>query len=66
MGANRAEQSAPKASNTAPLLSHRMKHDKSILALAVSAQYIFAGTQGGEILVHAPRELFRALNANHN
>jgi di- and tripeptidase len=34
-----------------PALSHRMKHDKSILALAVSAQYIFAGTQGGEILV---------------
>jgi len=28
-----------------------MKHDKSILALAVSSQYIFAGTQGGEILV---------------
>jgi di- and tripeptidase len=28
-----------------------MKHDKSILALAVSEHYIFAGTQGGEILV---------------
>lgn len=37
--------------NRTPALSHRMKHDKSILALAVSAQYIFAGTQGGEILV---------------
>ncbi|KAJ4371925.1 hypothetical protein N0V86_008479 [Didymella sp. IMI 355093] len=36
-----------------PALSHRMKHDKSILALAVSAQYIFAGTQGGEILVYS-------------
>ena len=35
----------------APVLSHRMKHDKSILALAVSDHYIFAGTQGGEILV---------------
>jgi di- and tripeptidase len=34
-----------------PALSHRMKHDKSILALAVSEHYIFAGTQGGEILV---------------
>jgi di- and tripeptidase len=34
-----------------PTLAHRMVHDKSILALAVSAQYIFAGTQGGEILV---------------
>ncbi|KAJ8105732.1 hypothetical protein OPT61_g10003 [Boeremia exigua] len=41
---------APRDSR-APALSHRMKHDKSILALAVSSQYIFAGTQGGEILV---------------
>lgn len=38
-------------SPTMPVLSHRMKHDKSILALAVSTEYIFAGTQGGEILV---------------
>ncbi|KAF2123902.1 beta-Ala-His dipeptidase [Dothidotthia symphoricarpi CBS 119687] len=30
-----------------------MKHNKSILALAVSSQYIFAGTQGGEILVYS-------------
>ncbi|KAF2009706.1 glutathione degradosome [Aaosphaeria arxii CBS 175.79] len=36
-----------------PSLSHRMKHDKSILALALSASYIFAGTQGGEILVYS-------------
>ncbi|KAF2825480.1 beta-Ala-His dipeptidase [Ophiobolus disseminans] len=36
-----------------PGLAHRMKHDKSILALAVSSQYIFAGTQGGEILVYS-------------
>ncbi|PVH98218.1 beta-Ala-His dipeptidase [Periconia macrospinosa] len=35
-----------------PTITHRMKHDKSILALAVSEQYIFAGTQGGEILVY--------------
>lgn len=34
-----------------PMLAHRMKHDKSILALVVSAEYIWAGTQGGEILV---------------
>jgi di- and tripeptidase len=38
-----------------PVLAHRMKHDKSILALAVSSQYIFAGTQGGEILVRRAR-----------
>lgn len=41
----------PPSVSRAPLLAHRMKHDKSILALVVSAQYIFAGTQGGEILV---------------
>ncbi|KAL5117333.1 hypothetical protein ACEQ8H_004778 [Pleosporales sp. CAS-2024a] len=36
-----------------PVLAHRMKHDKSILALVVSSQYIWAGTQGGEILVYS-------------
>lgn len=45
-----AENAGPNAIRT-PALSHRMKHDKSILALAVSSRYIFAGTQGGEILV---------------
>jgi hypothetical protein len=40
-----------------PVLAHRMKHDKSILALAVSSQYIFAGTQGGEILVSKARDM---------
>ncbi|KAI8931812.1 hypothetical protein NX059_011449 [Plenodomus lindquistii] len=44
------DTTAAKAKGT-PALSHRMKHDKSILALAVSSQYIFAGTQGGELLV---------------
>ncbi|KAF2267324.1 glutathione degradosome [Lojkania enalia] len=44
---------APPASNRIPALSHRMKHDKSILALAVSPKNIFAGTQGGEILVYS-------------
>ncbi|KAF2453800.1 hypothetical protein BDY21DRAFT_401297 [Lineolata rhizophorae] len=34
-----------------PDLLHRMTHGKSILALAVSASRIFAGTEGGEILV---------------
>lgn len=42
--------------STVPVLAHRMKHDKSILALAVSSQYIFAGTQGGEILVRHVKE----------
>ncbi|KAL2354928.1 hypothetical protein BJ546DRAFT_48628 [Cryomyces antarcticus] len=35
-----------------PSLSHRMRHDKSILVLVVSHEYIFAGTQDGEILVY--------------
>jgi di- and tripeptidase len=47
---NGVEEPAPMTSKT-PVLAHRMKHDKSILALAVSSQFIFAGTQGGEILV---------------
>jgi len=36
-----------------PALAHRMMHDKSILAIAISSQYIFAGTEGGEILVYS-------------
>jgi di- and tripeptidase len=40
------------AGRRTPALAHRMKHDKSILALAVSSRNIFAGTQGGEILVY--------------
>ena len=37
-----------------PSLFHRVGHTNSILALAVSNQCIFAGTQGGEILVGLP------------
>jgi hypothetical protein len=37
-----------------PSLFHRVRHTNSILALAVSKQYIYAGTQGGEILVGLP------------
>jgi hypothetical protein len=51
---NGAEKHAATTHKT-PMLAHRMKHDKSILALVVSSQYIFAGTQGGEILVCALR-----------
>ncbi|KAL1610518.1 hypothetical protein SLS60_002187 [Paraconiothyrium brasiliense] len=50
MDTNGHPKAAPNDGRT-PTLVHRMKHDKSILALAVSSQYIFAGTQGGEILV---------------
>lgn len=33
-------------------LSHRLQHDKSILAIAVSSRHIYAGTESGEILVY--------------
>ena len=56
MDSNGAEKTAPYANSKTPALTHRMKHDKSILALAVSSQYIFAGTQGGEILVRGKKE----------
>jgi di- and tripeptidase len=42
---------APKSVSMTPVLSHRLKHDKSILALVVSVDCIFAGTEGGEIIV---------------
>lgn len=34
-----------------PDLIHELKHDTSVLALAVSDEYIFAGTHNGEIVV---------------
>jgi hypothetical protein len=37
-------------SDSARLL-HRVKHDRSILSLAVSEKFVFAGSQSGEILV---------------
>jgi len=40
----------PRASENPPELLHRVQHDSSILTVAVSDQYIYAGTQEGEIL----------------
>lgn len=37
--------------HTTPELNHILKHDSSVLALAVSKNSIFAGTQDGEIVV---------------
>lgn len=37
--------------DAAPERLHELKHDSSVLALAVSDQYIFAGTHKGEIVV---------------
>ncbi|KAI9818919.1 MAG: hypothetical protein M1827_007740 [Pycnora praestabilis] len=42
---------ASQSTTVTPKLFHRVRHNKSILALVVSDRYIFAGTQGGEILV---------------
>lgn len=39
------------AATKAPALFHKVKNQKSILALVVSDSKIYAGTQGGEILV---------------
>lgn len=38
--------------NELPTLSHRLRHNSSILSIVLSEQCIYAGTQGGEILVY--------------
>ena len=38
-----------------PTLSHRLRHDSSILAIALSDEVIYAGTHGGEIVVYTLR-----------
>ena len=45
----KASEAASEADPAKPY--HRMRHDRSILALAVSDSCIYGGTQGGEILV---------------
>ena len=35
-----------------PALFHKVKNQKSILAIVISNSRVFAGTQGGELLVH--------------
>ncbi|RMZ06302.1 hypothetical protein D0864_02277 [Hortaea werneckii] len=39
--------------NSLPTLSHRLRHTSSILAIALSDEEIYAGTQAGEILVYS-------------
>lgn len=48
---DRIDGGSSQTKGTPPELIHRVQHDSSILALAVSDQYIYAGTQDGEILV---------------
>ena len=38
-----------------PTLTHRLRHDSSILAIVLSDELIYAGTHGGEILVYRLR-----------
>jgi di- and tripeptidase len=42
---------APQTKGRPPELFHKVQHDSSILALAASDEFIYAGTQEGEILV---------------
>nr|POE49002.1 putative di- and tripeptidase dug2 [Quercus suber] len=49
----RPRQEANDSQGTLPTLSHRLGHDSSILAIALSDEDIYAGTQGGEILVYS-------------
>lgn len=49
----RLSREADDRQNPVPTLSHRLGHDSSILAIALSDECIYAGTQGGEILVYS-------------
>lgn len=52
--AHYGEQQPPPTNQLQPTLFHRVQNERSVLALVVSDQKIYAGTQGGEILVRAP------------
>ncbi|KAI9862440.1 MAG: hypothetical protein M1830_006177 [Pleopsidium flavum] len=45
------QQQTSQTKESKPSLFHRVKNKRSILALVVSDQKIYAGTQGGDILV---------------
>lgn len=49
--ARRGLSDLPNSRLMTPTLSHKLKHNKSILAIAVSGNSLYAGTEGGEILV---------------
>lgn len=56
----------PQQAHAAPERLQELKHDDSVLALAVSDKYIFAGTHTGEILIWslATFELVRRIQAH--
>lgn len=37
-----------------PTLVHRFHHNRSILCLVVTEEYVYAGSQGGDLLVSVP------------
>ena len=49
--ADNGRYAQPAARDSLPTLLHKVKNEKSILAIIVSSSRIYAGTQGGEILV---------------
>ena len=50
-GVHHGQQELPQSKGLQPTLFHRFRNQRSILAVVVSDQRIYAGTQGGEILV---------------
>jgi di- and tripeptidase len=46
-------QASTATTSTLPALSQRLRHTSSILSIALSDDYIYAGTQAGEILVYS-------------
>lgn len=51
------KQNGTQAEAPGPVLFHKVKNQRSILSLLVNNGKIFAGTQGGEILVQRPERL---------
>lgn len=49
----RQQQQQQQQQHALPTLSHRMRNESSILALAASGDCLYAGTQRGEILVYS-------------
>jgi hypothetical protein len=60
VSAERGDQHA-ESETEVPVLCHRFQHDQSILALASTDAHIYAGTQGGEILVCSGNAMVNAV-----
>lgn len=65
--ADQTSQNGRSAANgPEPTLFHKVKNQKSILALAVSESKLYAGTQGGELLVREPDHLVGTCSPTHH